>query len=334
MNPPRQAVYFFCCDPARDPVAHRVFDAVLRLQEPEATDLAIDGQPVLRSMDAAGNAFFYVRLDEVLSVDYPRYLPVLEQHLCNFDFAGIVNWHEGRNAPDAILTVHTTGDMVSGYFGTANPRCTRSLLRAIEENRQEGGLDHFVTTTEATHWSGIVYGGAPELIPRYPVPLVDIEIGSTPESWSNRGAAEALARSLTRVFDERDAEVPSLLCVGGAHFEPAFSAAVLDQEHQPALAVSHILANQWLGAGAYESEAGYARLEACARSIRGGLHAIVFHDGIRGRYKAPLRRLGEQLGVPVFKHQALREPEGLLLPGTAASVPQALERSTHLLKRV
>ena len=326
MNPHRKAVYFFCCDPARDPVAHRVFDAVLRIQQTESTDIAIDGLPVLRSTDDAGHAFYYVRLDEVLSVDYLRYLPVLEKHLSAFDFAGIINWHEGRNAPDAILTVHTTGDMVSGYFGPADPRCTRNLLLAIEENRQECGLDGFVTTTEATHWSGIVYGGAPELIPQYPVPLVDIEIGSTPESWSNRAAAEVLARSLTRVFGDSEApgaEVRSLLCVGGAHFEPAFSAAVLNREYQPPLAVSHILANQWLGAGAYESEAGYAKLEACVRSIRGGLHAIAFLDGIRGRYKAQLRRLGEQLGIPAFKHQALRELEDLPLPGNAAGYPRS-----------
>jgi D-tyrosyl-tRNA(Tyr) deacylase len=299
-------------------VAHRVFDAVLRIHPTEATDLTIDGQPVLRSTDGAGHAFYYVRLDEVLSVNYPRYLPVLEKHLSGFDFAGIINWHEGRNAPDAILTAHTTGDMVSGYFGPADPRCTRNLLLAMEENRQRYGLDAFVTTSEATHWSGIVYGGAPELILQYPVPLVDIEIGSSPESWSNRSAAEVLARSLTQVFVESDPEVRSLLCVGGAHFEPAFSAAVLNRAHQPPLAVSHILANQWLGAGSYEGEAGYARLEACARSIRGGLHAIVFHDGIRGRYKAPLRRLGEQLGIPAFKHQALRKPGDLPLPRSAS----------------
>src|SRR5581483_6652411 len=96
MTSHRQAVYFFCCDPARDPVAHRVFDAVLRAYPTEATDLTIDGQPVLRSTDDAGHAFYYVRLEEVLSVDYPRYLPVLEQHLSGFDFAGIINWHEGR----------------------------------------------------------------------------------------------------------------------------------------------------------------------------------------------------------------------------------------------
>src|SRR5919201_5754800 len=142
-------------------------------------------------------------------------------------------------------------------------------------------------------------------------------MGSSPESWSNPAAAEVLARSLTQVFGEKDAEVLALLCVGGAHFEPAFSAAVLNREHQPALAVSHILANQWLGAGSYESEAGYAKLEACVRSIRGGLHGIAFHDGIRGRYKAQLRRLGEQMGIPAFKHQALQKPEELPLPGAA-----------------
>ena len=76
-----------------------------------------------------------------------------------------------------------------------------------------------------------------------------------------------------------------------------------------ALGVSHILANQWLVSGGYEDESGSARLEECVRSIRGGIDAIAFHDNLKGAFKDRFRSLGEQLGIPVLKHQALRKPE-------------------------
>lgn len=48
---------------------------------------------------------------------------------------GVVNWHGGKNAPDKILTVHSTGDVVGKIFAPSNPIYLRNLLLAIEENR-------------------------------------------------------------------------------------------------------------------------------------------------------------------------------------------------------
>lgn len=304
----RRAVYFFCDDESRDPVAHRVFGEAVQRWSPQGTGIGVDGREVLRHRNADGNVFDLVRTADVLSHAYPHYLPLLEAHFADADFAGVVNWHEGANAPPRILCAHTTGDVPSGVFGAADPHCTRNLLRALEANRAAQGLDDWTVTSEATHWSGIPHGGTPDLLARYPVPLVDVEIGSTPEDWAEPRAVAALASALVEVFAPADERVRSLLCVGGIHFEPAFSAAVLRSPDEHPLAVTHILANQWIVSGHYEDDAGLDRLAAAADSIRGGVHAIAFHDNLKGAHKDRCRALGERLGIPAFKHQRLRAP--------------------------
>jgi len=72
---------------------------------------------------------------------------------------------------------------------------------------------------------------------------------------------------------------------------------VLQQWDHFAFGISHILANQWLVTGKYEDPDGPARLEPCVGTIRGGIEGIAFHAA--------------DLGIPVFKHQALRRPEDI-----------------------
>ncbi len=233
----------------------------------------------------------------------------MNKHFSHFDMAGLVNWHEGHNAPDKVLTVHTTGDVNSGNFGNANPLYMHNLLWAMEKNRIEVGLEDFRIATEGTHWSGMINnGGTPEMIPQFPVPIIDIEIGSTKESWSNYSAAKVIANSLTSIFFNNDKRLMNLLCVGGIHFEPAFGNAVFETWGNNAFGISHIIPNQWLVAGQYEKEEGAAKLEACVRSIEGGISGIAIHDGLKGIYKEQMRILGRKYNIPVFKHQLLRKP--------------------------
>lgn len=151
---------------------------------------------------------------------------------------------------------------------------------------------------------------APERVQQYPVPLLDIEIGSSPASWANEGAARVLARSLPAVFKGVGRRLRNLVCAGGVHFEPAFANAVFQQWDHSAFGISHILANQWLVTGKYEDPDGPARLEACAGTIRGGIEGIAFYDNLKGVYKDRSRKLAADLGIPVFKHQALRHSLG------------------------
>jgi D-tyrosyl-tRNA(Tyr) deacylase len=307
----RKALFLFCNDLGRDPVAARIYQKSTELFAMRETGGEVDGLPVVSWKDANGHEFIYVRTAEVVSHDYDHYLPILNEHFADCDFAGLVNWHAGEKAPDKVLTVHTTGDVVSGQYGRTEPAHIRSLLLAIEENRRLAGLNDFTTTTEATHWSGIPYGGSPARIPEFRVPLADIEIGSSPASWSNPTAVEVMARSLPRVFDGAGEQFRSLLCVGGVHLETAFTTAVFSTPTDHRLAISHILPNHWLAPGGYDGEVGAEKLRACVNSIVGGVDAIVFHDNLKSPFKSRLRQLSEELGVPLIKHQRLRTPQEL-----------------------
>lgn len=304
-----KVVYFFCINPEIDPVAGHVFEALSQMYSLIETSTVIDEKPVLKCLDNKKNELYFVRTDECVCNDYRRYLPIMNKHFSDFNMAGLVNWHEGKNAPDAIFSVHTTGDVDSGYFGSANPLYMHNLLLSLEKNRIEAGLEDFRTTTEATHWSGMICnGGTPDMIPQFPVPLVDIEIGSAPASWSNHKAAQVIAKALIDVFADYNKKLHNLLCVGGVHFDPGFAGAVFETWEDNAFGISHIVANQWLVTGQYEEEDGQAKLEECIQSIQGGIVGIVFHDKLKGVYKEQLRILGRKYNVPVFKHQMLRRP--------------------------
>ncbi len=312
MSSTKKAVYFFCMNSNIDPVAGHVFNALSEVCSLNETDINIDNNPVLKHSDDIGNEFYFVKTYKVVCHDYRYYLPIMNRYFSDFDMAGLVTWHEGQNAPDGILSVHTTGDVDTGNFGNANPVYMHNLLWSLEKNRIDAGLEDFRITTEATHWSGIINnGGTPDMIPQFPVPLVDIEIGSTPHSWSNYSAAKVIAQALTNVFNNSGKTLKNLLCVGGVHFESAFASAVLQTWEDNAFGISHIIPNHWLITGQYEGEGGQAKFENCIKSIRSGIVGIVFHDNLKGAYKEQLRILGKKYNIPVFKHQLLRRPSDI-----------------------
>lgn len=308
----KRAVYYFCSDSKLDPVGSRIFNEVTELANLENTGIIIDENPVLKYLDVIGNEFQFVRTYKPVCHDYPYYLPIMNKYYPDYDMAGLVTWHEGQNAPDRVLSVHSTGDVDSGNFGAAEPLYMRNLLLALEKNRVESCLDSFRVVTEATHWSGMIYdGGHPELIPEYKVPIIDIEIGSSPDSWADKMAARVLAKSLFSIFSSDNKKIYNILCAGGVHFEPAFVNAVLQDEGDKAFAISHIIPNQWLVSGKYEEPEGLEKLEKCLETIKGGIKGIAFHDGLKGVYKEQMRTLAKRYNIPAFKHQLLRRPNDI-----------------------
>lgn len=305
-----KAVYFMCLDRNWGYIATDVWDILSdEGYFQEDAGFTFCGQPVMKYSDG-NNQFYFAGTDKALYLDYPRYLPEMNRYFSDFDMSGMITWHEGANAPDHVLTVHSLGDMASGCYGKARPRYMRNLIRAYDRNRLELGLDNYHVVTEATHWSGCYDGhGDPNLLIQFPVPMVDIEVGSDPSCWTDRTAARALARTLTHAFDDDGAIVHNILCMGGIHFDPNFAEAALHTWGNEAYGVTHILANQWLVSGAYEDESGFTRACAAVDSIEGGIEAIFFHDKLKGCYKDLVRKLGAHYNVPIYKHQKLREPE-------------------------
>lgn len=302
----KKAVYYFCYNFEDDSVAPRVFDYSVEKFKLKETGLIIDDYPVMEFKDNKGNLFTYVRTSKVISHDYEHYLPVMNEYFSEYDFAGVVNWHGGDNAPDKLLCLHTIGDVPSGNFAPSNPLYTTNLARSMEQNRKVIGLDDFRVTMEATHWSGIIDDDSPELITKYNVPLVDIEIGSTNESYANEKAVEILAVSIVRVFDN-EVKVPTILYVGGIHFEEPITSAILNENYH--VGATHILPNIWLTSGVYSDDEGYKKLEACVDSIIGGIDGIVFQEKLKGPFKEQCRKLATALDVPIFKHKQLKNLE-------------------------
>ncbi|MGO0904158.1 D-aminoacyl-tRNA deacylase [Clostridioides difficile] len=304
----KKAVFFFCNNLDKDPVAKNVINYCEEVMDLKQTDIVVDDNFVLEFTDKNNNLFQFVKTKNVISHDYKYYLPILNKYFKDFDFAGVVNWHEGENAPANILTAHTIGDVPTGEFGNSNPKYFRNLINAIEDIKNENSLDEFTTLTEATHWSGTTYGEVAKLITEYSVPMLDIEIGSNSTSFNNKTAIQVLAKSLIRVFDN-DEPIKTLLCVGGVHFENSFADIIKNREYN--ISIGHVLPNQWIVSGMYDNEDGFEKLEKCVDSIDGGIDGIVFHDKLKGTYKEQCRKLGQKLKVPVFKHKILKNPKDL-----------------------
>ena len=198
----KKAVYYINNDRDFGYVSFHVWDI---LQEEgyftEKTDILFDGQEVMKHVDEAGDAFYFVPTHKAICLQYKDRLDEMNQYFADADISGMVTWHEGAHALEKVLTVHSLGDVNSGNYGGAKPRYMRNLMLAMDENRKALGLDDFRVVTEATHWSGVHNDkGDPTLLNKYPVPMMDIEVGSEPESWNNKEACRALARSLTSIF--------------------------------------------------------------------------------------------------------------------------------------
>lgn len=303
-----QAVYFFCNDLDKDPVAKNVYNEIEKNYELVESNIDFDSFKVMNYIDKNNNVFSLVRTKEVLSHNYGNYVALICDLFGNYDVAGVVNWHEGANSIDKVLTVHTIGDVPSGVFGKTNPNYFKNLLHSIESKRVEYNLDSFMTYTEATHWSGTMYNLDPNLLSRFNVPTYDIEIGSTKDSFNNEMAIKCLAHSLFEVFNNKS-DNKVLLCVGGVHFEESFRNCIFNSD--VIMSIGHILPNQWLVSGKYELDDGIVKLENSINSISENIDAIVIHDGLKGIYKQKCRELGEKLNIPVIKHKTLKDLEKL-----------------------
>src|SRR6185503_19279472 len=100
-----KALYLFCTDVEKDHVASHIFEQIQKLAQFEPTTIAIDTFPVLKFVNAQGHEFYLAQTSEVVSHEYAKYVPLLNQYFADMDLAVTVNWHEGANAPERVLTV-------------------------------------------------------------------------------------------------------------------------------------------------------------------------------------------------------------------------------------
>lgn len=294
-------VFFFCNNPARDPCAPAVFRALQQLPQVVGTDGEFDGFPLMCAPRADGSLALFVRTRDVVSNDYGRYAGLLRDRFGDVRLGVVVNWHEGANAPDDVLTFHSTGDVPSGIYAPTVPHLFSAYTRALERERINGDLADYRTFIEATHWSGVMFGATPDQIGAYPVPIYDMEVGSSPRCWGDARACAALARVC--VFGpEPITAAPVILYCGGTHFEENATAAVLSGRWH----FGHVLPNHWLVSGGYSEPGEAEKLRKCVASYTEPPAHVVVHKGMASPLKQGCAAFAGAARLDVMTHKQLR----------------------------
>ena len=123
------------------------------------------------------------------------------------------------------LTAHIPGELERQELALASPSAIKSALKELLVARDELGLPHEVSL-EATHH------GPTEL----EIPVTFVEIGSTPEQWTNERAGEAVARAIMKAATTQ-AKCTNAVGLGGPHYSPRHTEIVLNTD----IGIGHIL---------------------------------------------------------------------------------------------
>lgn len=303
-----KAVYFFCEDLDRDPVAMHVFEACRDMYPLLPAGPKLDGLPSWQWDDGRGNSLHFALTRDTLSHEFDRLADELNAFFPPGDFAfgGVVNWHAGANAPDPVFSYHGVGHSAAAVFAPSDARFLRNIAAALQRGVDREGLEGWRVLEEATHFSGMPHGCDPSRLGDWNVPQADLEIGSLAESWRDERAARVLAEALGRVFDpegmDGSAYAPALF-VGGIHFEPAFAVS-------PKFCFAQTLTYPWLIEGMSNDDSAVdelgRRIAAAAASVRPGIQAIVFHDKAKANVKNAARNVATDMGVECMNHKSLR----------------------------
>ncbi|MBN1503269.1 hypothetical protein JW930_07050 [Candidatus Woesearchaeota archaeon] len=136
--------------------------------------------------------------------------------------------HESKARKPSLL-IHSPGNFAKAELGgrdrqlcTAYPSLLKSMF--INLNRIGKSLSNFDITLEATHHG-----------PYLKKPCMFIEIGSTPEEWSNEKAGKIIAETIIESLGKIEKK-PAAIGLGGPHYCPNFNKIMLQTEY----ALGHI----------------------------------------------------------------------------------------------
>lgn len=293
-------LFLFCSNQTIDPVAPAILQQAKAYYAAISTSFVIENRPVFQTQ-INDHSFFFAETSNIASKLYSDIADEINLQFSDVDMIGLVNWHEGANAPEKIFCAHSTADVPSGIFGTTSGESLAAVLLAIEFERSSAGLTDFRTLFEASHWSGSMYGRPSVELLQIKAPVFDIEIGSTPNDWNHTGAQEVLVKALGRIPEYYKYDKPRALYVGGIHFESSATEIVFQSA-----VIEHHLPNQWLVSGEYQLPGGEMKIIAAAESCLLMPELIVYHAGLKSVYKECVRKAAELLKIPCLSHKQLR----------------------------
>jgi len=194
-------------------------------------------------------------------------------------------------AGEPTLSTHTPGNL--GFeakfggrpreLGWSEPNVMKKALLTLAEQREKLGLGEYRVCLEATHHgpTGI------------DVPVVFVEIGSTPDRWSDERAGEAVAEAIWEAAN-RPSRAKRAVGFGGGHYAPKFTRLVLEELD---VAVGHIVPKHVF------SSLGQDRwlVEGPVSKTWGGCDLVVVDKkGLRGQDRKFVISMAEGLGLEVL----------------------------------
>lgn len=184
------------------------------------------------------------------------------------------------------LSVHTPGNFGDAQLGgvprklSVSPASAmKAALMELKRARDEMDLPYKVSY-ECTHHG-----------PSLDLPAMFVELGSSPEQWSDTKAAEAVARGAMAAA-ENETCYPAALGIGGQHYNEKFTHIALTSD----VAFGHMIPKYAL----HEIDE-YVLKQCIERTVERVDRIVLDWKGIRSADKEPLLRHLREIGLKVEK---------------------------------
>ena len=262
-----------------DPASLNIAGKLMEMYGFEPTDAYFDGSPIY--------AHGHIKL--VFTTTEPIHAEHVEEALPETPEAVIFASRHASAKGEPTLSTHTPGnlDFKAEHGGKprelalSDPLRMKSALLSLSGARDVEELRGFSICLEATH-HGPTGLRAPTLF---------VEIGSTFEKWTDPTAGEAVAEAIWEAAT-RPAQAKKAVGLGGGHYAPKLTAAVLET----GLAIGHIVPKyvfQVLGLDRW-------LVEEPVRRTFGGCEAVVIDKkGLRAKERHFAISVAEELDLEI-----------------------------------
>ncbi|MDR3214846.1 MAG: D-aminoacyl-tRNA deacylase [Bacilli bacterium] len=299
-----KALFIICNNPSLDLVGYHFFNYLKQNYKILVKNIDAKGNIESYQLKNDEHEFHFMITKKHVMHNFNEFVDYLNEQYHDIDICVHVNYHEGENALDNILTVHSVGDIQSGTFLPTMPKEATRLLLELQKHNYLLDLN-FKVTTETTHYSGVISGNKAQELYRFKKPTYDLEIGSSPAAYENPLAIKALCLSIFNIFNLDFDTRLNVLYLGGTFFEDTLNEAIL-RKNYPIYYDHHLAASFIEDANYYENGLGY--IEDIIKKSFQTVDLIVYHDKVR-KIKPILDIITNKYGIPSIKHRVLRNIE-------------------------
>jgi D-aminoacyl-tRNA deacylase len=200
--------------------------------------------------------------------------------------------HESAAKVPALLT-HATGNWTaeakfgghSNELGIAPGYAIKEAFLELQAQKSLLNLEQYDVSLEVSHHGPTNLNA----------PIVFIEVGSSPDQWKDKKAAEAVVHATMRVAFTKK-RYKTVVGIGGGHYAPEFNHLVLKTEY----AVSHIAPEY-----ALDSIDENMIKQAVERSFEKVDSCVLDWKGMKSNHREKILQILEQLNLPVIKIRKL-----------------------------